>query len=62
MQERFKHIKAEAYDKAHDEAHEKLRDDMTETERQILNYCVEPKSVIKTAKNSHIVNSVISTT
>ena len=44
MQERFKHVKAEAHDEAHDEAHEKIQGDMTETERQILNYCVEPKS------------------
>ena len=34
----------EAHDESHDEAHEKLQGDMTETERQILNYCVEPKS------------------
>jgi hypothetical protein len=34
----------ESHDESHDEAHEKLQGDMTETERQILNYCVEPKS------------------
>ncbi len=40
MQERFKHIEAEAHDKAHDEAHDRL----STTESQILKQCVEPKS------------------
>lgn len=36
MQERFKHVKSEAHDEAHD--------GLTETERQIINHCVESKS------------------